>query len=147
MAHAFTIRPVEAIGPELRHLDSCASNEGFQFMGRLIAAWEDGSNRFDKPDEAYFSVWTKKQMVAAGGLNRDPYCAEPKVGRVRNVYVCPSSRRSGAGTALMTAIVAKARGTFSLLRLRTTTARGAAFYEALGFERCDAADASHVLRL
>ena len=146
MAQPFIIGNIEAIGPELRHLASTASEEGFQFMARLIAAWEDASNRFDKPGEAYFGVWADERMVAAGGLNRDPYCADATVGRVRHVYACPSSRRTGAGTALMTAIVAKARGTFGLLRLRTTTARGAAFYEALGFERCDAADASHILR-
>ena len=142
----FTIEPIHAIGPELHAFDALARDEGFHFMNRLIVAWEDGSNRFDRPGEGYFGACHGGRMVAAGGLNRDPYCADPDVGRVRHLYVCPSARRSGAGTALMSAISGAARTNFSLLRLRTTTARGAAFYEALGFERCFAPDASHVLR-
>lgn len=147
MAGTFTIKPVHAIGPELHGFDASARDEGFRFMGRLISAWEDGSNRFDRPGEVYLGVWQGDEMAGAGGLNRDPSAADLSIGRVRHLYVSPSARRSGAGTVLMGAIVDKARETFSLLRLRTTTERGAAFYEALGFERSDAPNASHVLRL
>ena len=124
-----------------------ATAEGFAFMQTLLVQWDDGSNRFDNPGETYLGLWHGDSLVAAGGLNCDPYCSDPAVGRVRHLYVCPSARRTGAGSELMSTIVGAARESFSLLRLRTTTARGAAFYEALGFERCDAADASHVLRL
>ncbi|MFM5923073.1 MAG: GNAT family N-acetyltransferase [Novosphingobium sp.] len=126
---------------------ACAEGEGFTFMNRMIAHWEDGSNRFDKPGETYFGVRTGGRLVATGGLNRDPYGAVEGVGRVRHLYVLPGARRGGAGRALMAAIIARSRESFDLLRLRTTTERGAAFYEALGFIRGGAPDASHLLRL
>ncbi len=147
MEPVFTIEPVHRIGPDLRELVSTAVAEGHGFMQRLIETWESGTNRFDRAGEAYFGVWQDGHLVAAGGLNRDPYCSDPAVGRVRHVYVDPAMRRSGAGTVLMDRIVATARPNFTLLRLKTNTPRGAAFYEALGFVRSADSDASHVMPL
>ena len=146
MAQSFTVSRVCSIEPALRALVDDASAEGFGFMGRLVSAWEEGSNRFDRQGEAYFAVWRGNKMVGAGGLNRDPYSPDATVGRVRHLFVSRSARRSGAGSALMRVIVEHARCEFDMLRLRTTTPRGAAFYEALGFMRDGAADASHILR-
>lgn len=141
------VAPITAIGPDLRALVAVAGAEGFGFMDRLVAAWDDGTNRFDRPGEVYLGATLSGALVAAGGLNRDPYCADPRIGRVRHLYVHPAARRGGAGRALMTEIVARSRESFDLLRLRTTTERGAAFYESLGFARSGEPDASHVLRL
>ncbi|MFM5953866.1 MAG: GNAT family N-acetyltransferase [Novosphingobium sp.] len=141
------VAPITAIGPELRALVAVAGAEGFGFMDRLVAAWDDGTNRFDRPGEVYLGAMSGSSLVAAGGLNRDPYCADPRIGRVRHLYVHPDARRSGAGRALMTEIVARSRESFDLLRLRTTSERGAAFYEALGFMRSGEPDASHLLKL
>ncbi len=147
MAESFETASIAEPNDELRALVAMAREEGFGFMDRLLAHWEDGTNRFDRPGEGYFVVRFQGRLVAAGGLNRDPYCSEASVGRVRHVYVLPDARRTGAGTALMEAIICSAGLAFELLRLRTTTERGAMFYEALGFTRSDAPDASHVLKL
>jgi len=147
MDNPFLVAPIASVGPELRALAACARDENFPFMDRLIAHWEDRSNRFDQPGETYLGVWQSGELVAAGGLNRDPYSGGPQVGRVRHLYVHPAARRSGAGRTLMAAIIARSRDSFAVLRLRTTTERGAMFYESLGFARSDAADASHVMQL
>ncbi|MFM5947672.1 MAG: GNAT family N-acetyltransferase [Novosphingobium sp.] len=147
MANEFEIAAIERIDDDLLALVAVARGEGFTFMDRLVNHWSSGENRFDQPGECYFAVRLGGRLVAAGGLNRDPYCETAGVGRVRHVYVLPEARRSGAGTELLAAIIVAARSQFQLLRLRTTTERGAAFYEALGFERSDAPDASHMMRI
>lgn len=147
MANEFEIAAIERIDDDLFALVAAARGEGYTFMDRLVNHWSSGENRFDQPGECYFAVRLGGRLIAAGGLNRDPFCDATGVGRVRHVYVLPEARRSGAGTELLAAITTAARGQFHLLRLRTNTERGAAFYEALGFERSDAPDASHVMRI
>lgn len=147
MDHSFDIGPLSGIDPALAPLIAEAVAGGSAFMARVPRHWEDGSNRFDLSGEVYLAVWRDGQIVAAGGLNRDPYARDPGCGRVRHVYVLQSMRRSGAGRALLAAITQRARSHFTRLRLRTTTAQGAAFYEAIGFTRCDEDAASHVLEL
>lgn len=141
------IRPLAAMDAAVVGMAARASGEGFVFMQTLLDQWEDGSNRFDQPGEVYFGLRSGDRLIAAGGLNRDPYSADPASGRVRHVYVLPEDRRSGAGRELLGAIVSAARGSFSTLRLRTRTPEGAAFYESLGFERCDDPAATHVSKL
>ncbi len=147
MTNGFEVSAIELIDEDLLALVAAARSEGFTFMDRLVNHWSSGKNRFDQPGECYFTVRFGGRLVAAGGLNRDPYGDDARIGRVRHVYVLPEARRSGAGTALLMAITTAARRQFKLLRLRTNTDRGAAFYEALGFERSDAPDASHLMRL
>lgn len=141
------ILPVVAMDEAIRAMGAPAATEGFSHVTTLIEKWDSGANRFDRPGETYLGVWDNDRLVAISGLNRDPYRKDATSGRVRHVYVIPEARRSGAGTLLMDAIVAAARSKFAVLRLRTNTARGAAFYEALGFARCDDDTATHVMAL
>ena len=143
----FTVEPVRVLDGDVTALIRTAQAEGFGFMARLAEAWEAGTNRFDGPGEAYFAVRQGGRLVGAGGLNIDPYAGDAGIGRVRHVYVDPEARRGGVGRVLMAEIISAAQRNFSTLRLRTTTARGAAFYEALGFEPSAASDASHAMRL
>ncbi|MEQ1542822.1 MAG: GNAT family N-acetyltransferase [Novosphingobium sp.] len=136
-----------ALGPEIEPLVREASKAGFPFMETLRREWDDGSNRFDQPGEAYFGAWKSGQLVAAGGLNRDPYAQDAAIGRVRHVYVLNTYRRTGVGRLLLQSISDLARQHFTLLRLRTRTEAGAAFYESIGFVRSDEAAATHVLGL
>lgn len=147
MKDRFTLDVVDALDPEFDRLAKLARSEDFRFMDTLIDRWRDGSNRFDQPGEVYLAVRRNGRLIAAGGLNRDPYCQEPGTGRVRHVYVEPDVRRSGAGRLLVEAIVDRARDAFKIVRLRTQTQRGALFYEALGFVRCDDPTATHRLAL
>ena len=83
--------------------------------------------------------------MAVGGLNIDPYAASASIGRVRHLYVASSARRLGVGAILMRRIIDDAARTFEILRLRTSTAEAAAFYEQLGFERTSEEAATHRL--
>ncbi|MDE2437075.1 MAG: GNAT family N-acetyltransferase [Sphingomonadales bacterium] len=142
-----SLERVTAIGPDFDPLIKAATGGGHRFMETLRREWADGSNRFDRDGEVYFAVRCDGRLIATGGLNRDPYALRTDIGRVRHVYVLEPARRGGVGRLLIGAIIDHARSGFSLLRLRTATAQGAAFYEALGFSRCDDEGASHTLPL
>ncbi len=120
-------------------------DEGFPFVERLVREWHSGANRFDAPGEVFLGVHEASELRGFGGLNVDPYCAEPGVGRVRHLYVEPGARGRGLGAALVRELVRRAAPRFERLRLRTRHA--GAFYESLGFVRVDEPDATHVLEL
>jgi GNAT superfamily N-acetyltransferase len=112
----------------------------------LCEEWISGANRFSAPGEALFLAIADGQVVGVCGLNCDPYAHDPRIGRVRRLYISQAHRRSGVGRALLKAVVAHARHHFSLLRVRTEEAGN--FYTAHGF-RCIAseADTTHILEL
>src|SRR5512138_3879580 len=83
---------------------------GLHFVRRLTDEWANGVNRFDRPGEALFAVHDAADIVAVGGLNVDPYTTDPRVGRVRHLYVVAAHRRRGFGAALVREIIATARG-------------------------------------
>ena len=112
-------------------------------MRRLVDDWSSGANRFDRPGEFLLGAYLGERLAGVGGLNRDPYVFDDLTGRVRHVFVMPDARRSGVGTALLLHIIARAPEPFRVLRLRTFSADGAAFYAALGFVETSEADASH----
>jgi GNAT superfamily N-acetyltransferase len=73
-------------------------------------------------------------LIGVCGLNVDPYSVEPRVGRLRHLYVHPSARRSGVGSALVNIITDCARSHFDVLQLKTDRTDARQFYAALGFE-------------
>jgi GNAT superfamily N-acetyltransferase len=147
MPSEFEIHQLTSVeGPIVRLIDE-ANAAGFPFMDTLRREWEVRSNRFDRPGEVYLEVWRSGELVAAGGLNIDPYSSDPKTGRIRHVYVLAAARRHGAGQFLLSEIIRHARPIFNRLRLRTRTKEGAAFYEAIGFSRSDEDAATHLLEI
>ena len=134
---------------ELDSLDELraeSSREGFRFIERLCEEWASGSNRFNAPGEALFAAISNGQVVGICGLNRDPYASDPRIGRVRRLYVAPAQRRHGVGRALLETVVTHARRHFSLLRVRSEAA--SEFYTAQGFRRIASdKDVTHVLEL
>jgi GNAT superfamily N-acetyltransferase len=120
--------------------------EGYRFIERLCREWASGANRFNAPGEALFLAFADGRVAGVCGLNRDPYAHDPRIGRVRRLYVTPSHRRSGLGRALLGAVVAQAHPHFSLLLVRTDAA--GEFYTSRGFRRSDSyAETTHVLEL
>ena len=119
--------------PEIEPLIRESEREGFRFLARLRREFEAGSTRFDRAGEVLLGVERDSKLVAVGGLTLDPYEAEPRVGRLRHLYVLPSHRRRGAGRLLVAALVEAARPHFDTLTLRTDTEAAARFYQALGF--------------
>jgi GNAT superfamily N-acetyltransferase len=125
-----------------------SEHAGLRLVRRLVDDWASGQNRFDRPGEALFAALTAGRMVGVCGLNVDPYCAAPRVGRVRHLYVLSSHRRLGVGRHLVRAVIAAARDPFDTLRLRTGNPAAARLYESLGFlPSVGDADCTHILEL
>lgn len=119
---------------------------GDTFMTRLRDNWLNGTNRFDAPGEVYLGVWRDGALIAAGGVNRDPYGAGPEVGRVRHLYVRASARGKGVGGALTAALTDHAHAHFAVLRLRAWRPEAIRMYERAGFARTDGCNETHRLR-
>ena len=84
------------------------------------------------------------ELIAVGGLNRDPYADQEGIGRLRHIYVRRSARRSGVGSALVHQLLSHADGVFRSVRLRTETREAADFYISLGFRAAQDESATHV---
>ncbi len=109
---------------------------GYQFLRRVVDEWERGINRFSRAGEALLVAETSVCWVGVCGLSIDPYFDDPRVGRVRNVYVLARYRRMGIARRLVEEAIARARGNFDRLRLRGEEAGPARLYESLGFRPC-----------
>jgi GNAT superfamily N-acetyltransferase len=125
-----------------------SERHGLRFIRRLAEEWTSGANRFDQPGEALFVARIGERVVGVCGLNVDPFTAEPRVGRVRHLYVLSRQRRLGVGRRLVLEVIGAARGRFGRLRLRTEDSGAARFYETLGFRSTvDADDCTHIMFL
>lgn len=136
--------PSEAFGP----LVAESEQAGLRFVHRLVEEWASGRNRFERPGEACFAALVDGRIVGVCGLNVDPYTVEPRVGRVRHLYVLSAYRKLGVGERLVGEVIAAGRGQFGILRLRTQNETAARLYERMGFRRCpDLADCTHLMEL
>ncbi len=122
-----------------------AGEEGYNFLDRLVEDWLNGENRFDGPGEVFCGTIEDGIIVAVGGLNRDPFLANPEVGRIRRVYVRRGWRNRGVGEALVRWLLAEARKSFRSVRLRAENAGAARLYERIGFAPIDDSHATHLL--
>ena len=124
-----------------------SERQGFRFVRRLVEEWSSGANRFDRPGEVLFAARAGDDLVGVCGLNVDPYAGDPRIGRVRHLYVLVPYRRAGVGEQLVADVIDSARGRFARLHLRTTGAAAARLYERLGFRPMPGRHHSHVLEL
>lgn len=134
---------VAAFSPLLEEAEA----EGAVFLLRLRDEWHSGANRFAGSGECLLGVSRRGELVGVGGISHDPYGPAPGLGRVRHIYVLKAHRRQGIGRALVAALVERARGDFTSLRLRTRNAAAARMYEGLGFARSELPDETHRLAL
>ncbi len=139
------IKALTTLIEEIEPLAVEAEKEGHHFMRRLCEEWISGSNRFDHPGEVFLGVFASGQLVGVGGINRDPYANADRIGRLRHVYVLAATRGLGVGSILVERLVSEAAKTFDVIRLRTTSAKAATFYERLGFNKTCEEAASHRL--
>jgi GNAT superfamily N-acetyltransferase len=137
MAAEWIITRVEDL-PLDRFAEMLAEGEasGYRFLRRVANEWESGVNRFSRPGEALLAAEMNGRWVGICGLSIDPYLDDPRVGRVRNVYVLANRRRAGIGRSLVEEAIALARGHFDRLRLRGEKPGPARLYESLGFRPC-----------
>jgi len=143
---------IERLGGEpagcLQALVTESERQGFRFVRRLVDEWRSGANRFDRPGEVLFAARSGDDVIGVCGLNVDPYAENPRVGRVRHLYVLALHRRAGVGEQLVADIIETARRHFHRLHLRTTSGPAARLYEGLGFRPAPGASHhSHVLDL
>lgn len=119
---------------------------GYRFLRRVADEWDRGVNRFSRPGEALLVAESGGRWVGICGVGIDPYLDDPRVGRVRNVYVLADRRGSGIGRRLVGEAVARARGRFDRLRLRAEEMGPARLYESLGFRPCRGVpDCTHIM--
>lgn len=119
--------------------------EGYQFLARLRAEFEEGTQRFEQPGETLLGVYRGDELVGVGGLTHDPFTDESGVGRIRRVYVREELRRRGAATLLVKALMAAATEHFHTVTLRSVTEDATRLYESLGFTRVfDYPNVTHV---
>lgn len=140
------IRPITLPVAGLEALRADAAAEGYTFLDRLAMEWASGANRFDGPGEVLCGCIDGGNLVAVGGLNRDPFLDDARIGRIRRVYVRPAWRNQKLGTALVLWLVDHARISFAAVRLRAESPAAARLYERLGFTPMDDASATHILR-
>lgn len=143
------IRRLEELPPD-RFAPLLVESEasGYRFLRRVNDEWASGTNRFARPGEALLGAEFGGRLVGVCGLNVDPYLAEARTGRVRNVFVLAECRGRGIGRHLVEQAIAVARGHFDRLRLRGEEAGPARLYESLGFRRCvGVPDCTHILEL
>lgn len=108
--------------------------EGYRFLRRLVNQYEDGTNTFNKAGEVLYGVWDHTgELVAIGGLNRDPYSDKSGVGRLRRFYISEHARRQGIGTKLLREILDFGKSHFKEIVVRTDSSAADAFYRANGF--------------
>ena len=138
------IRQIRLPVPGLDNLRREARDEGYSFLDRLVEDWLSGENRFDGPGEVFCGCFDS-ELMAVGGLNRDPFLADPEVGRIRRMYVHPAWRNRGVGEALVRWLLASARGSFRGVRLRAENAAAARLYERVGFTPIIDPQATHIL--
>ncbi len=131
--------------PDLGDLERHATSEGYSFVTRTRLEWESGANRFDQPGETFYLALSHGRPVGTCGLNRDPYIDDPRVGRLRHLYVHPDHRRTGVAETLVMSCLSDAPAHFGQVRLRTSNPAADALYRSVGFQPIHDDTASHMI--
>ena len=122
-----------------------AGTEGYDFVQKTIAEWNNGQNNFSQDGEFFFGAFYKGDCIGIGGLNIDPYTLDCKIGRVRHLYVSINYRKRGIGKLILDKIIESAKGSFDKLRLYTENPIAESFYEKNGFKRSSVNKESHYI--
>ena len=134
MENSKVVKLMKLPSDDLQPLLEESREQGFEFLDRLVLEYENGTNQFQRAGEALFGIYRDQQLIAIGGLNRDPYLADSDVGRVRHLYVLNAWRNQGIGKRLVETIIEEAKQQFRLLTLRTFSDQASGFYCAIGFQ-------------
>jgi GNAT superfamily N-acetyltransferase len=131
--------------PALNALVEESVREGYQFLSRLHAEFQDGTQRFDNPGETLLGVYRAGDLLGIGGLTLDPFTSEAGVGRIRRVYIREDARRRGAARILVRSLMSAAAEHFHTVTLRSVTDDASRLYESLEFDRViDYPNVTHV---
>lgn len=120
---------------------------GLNMLRRLDENWLNNTNRFDRPGEKLLGTFYDGVLIAVGGVNRDPFTADARAGRIRHLYVGNRWRRQHIGQNLLREIVQDASQAFDFLNTCAPLS-AYAFYEQAGFGRVtDSEKVTHRLTL
>lgn len=95
---------------EFSHLVQDSEEEGFNFLIRLINEYKHKVNVFNKTGECLYGIFQWDMLIGVGGLNKDPYTKDNKIGRLRRFYI-----------------------SFEVIVLHADTKQGDVFYTSNGF--------------
>ncbi len=133
---------------DISHLVEESESEGYRFLTRLVEEYKNGTNTFNKPGEALFSINNKEgNVVAIGGVNQSDFADEMTEARLQRFYVLDEARRKGVGSQLLEGIVEHSKNVFKKISVRTESSKADAFYRANGFEFDDSStETTHVMK-
>jgi len=121
---------------DLNRLLKQSKEEGFRFVERLVNDYKNGSNTFNHFGESLFGVFNEvDELVAIGGLNKDPFSNDQNIGRLRRFYVDKEYRRNGIGSCLVNKLIGEAKRYYKILVLHTDTEEADKFYTFIGFSK------------
>ncbi|MBI1250861.1 MAG: GNAT family N-acetyltransferase [Alphaproteobacteria bacterium] len=141
------IRILDALPEGFGTLRAAAREEGMRHIDRLAEEYLSDAETFSKPGEALFAACVADDLVAVGGVTREP-SAPNAAARMRRFYVLPHNRGAGVGRALAGAAIQQAAQWTSTITVNARNAPQAfAFWEALGFAPVHQRPFSHVLNL
>lgn len=127
-------RVKDLLSIDLTNLIIESKKEGFLFLERLINDYKNGTNTFSKPGEFLYGVFNQEgSVIAIGGINKDPFSTNERIGRLRRFYVSKGYRRKGVGKSLVTRILKDASEHYEIIVLYTDTEDANKFYNSLGF--------------
>ncbi|PEC22318.1 GNAT family N-acetyltransferase [Bacillus cereus] len=118
---------------EINHLVQESKEEGFNFLTKLVNEYETEINTFNKTGECLYGIFQEEMLIGIGGLNKDPYTEDNKIGRLRRFYISKDYRRIGLGKLLLNRLLSHAEKYFQIVVLHTDTKQGDMFYTANGF--------------
>ena len=124
-----------------------SKNQNILFVQRFFDNWVSKINCFDRKGEILLTAKDSDRIIGLCGLNIDPYCSTPKLGRVRHLYVLSLYRKQGIGTRLIEQIIHQAKPHFTVLNLRTYNPQADKFYLNRGFQRSYKRSSTHILKL
>jgi GNAT superfamily N-acetyltransferase len=138
------IEVIDALPVGLASLAALARHEGHGHLDRLIADWNSGAVRFDRPGEVLLIVYSGDELVGIGGLTIEPRLDNAL--RLRRFYVAPQRRGHGIGRMLAERLMRLA-GSAEALTVNAGDEAAARFWERLGFARTEDDGFTHVRRL
>ena len=65
-----------------------SEKEGYRFVSRLASEYEDGTHRFSEQGEAIYGAWDEDELVAIGGLFRNPASEAENSARLYDFIHC-----------------------------------------------------------
>ena len=139
---------IESIDPyNWTEILNCSRSEGRKIVNRLVTDFQAGTNRFDAPGEILFVHLCSNGVVAVAGLNQEKDTSFGRAGRIRRLYVIPSSRGNGLARSLVEEIIVSASSHFDILTVNVGKLDARGFYEHLGFTPVDHPGITHTKKL